>query len=28
MHAPTTNHFISWKIIDSPHQSWPHNKIL
>ena len=26
--APIRNHSISWKIIDSPHQSRPHNKIL
>jgi hypothetical protein len=28
MHAPTRNHSISWKIIDSPQQSRPYNKIL
>jgi len=28
MRAPTRNHSISWKIIDSPNQSHPHNKIL
>ena len=28
MHALTKNHSISWKIIDSPHQSRPHKKIL
>jgi len=27
MCAPTKNHSISWEIIDSPHQSRPHNKI-
>jgi len=28
MHAPTSKHSINWKIIDSLHQSRPHNKIL
>ena len=28
MRAPTKKHSISWKIIDSPHQSRPHKKIL
>ena len=28
MRAPTRKHSISWKIIDSPHQSRPHKKIL
>jgi len=28
MRAPIRNYSISWKIIDSPHESRPHNKIL
>jgi hypothetical protein len=28
MRAPTRNHSIRWEIIDSPHQSRSHNKII